>query len=130
MPATAASTGNPVASCSFCNKPNTAVKSLVAGPGVFICNECVELSAAIVADVAHISSEESARLRTRYAGLSAEEILDMLPGVARSASRIEADLTRWVNRLRDRGIGWQQIADALGTSIDAAQQRFGAERPV
>ncbi len=29
--------------CSFCGKPQDAVKKLIAGPGVFICNECVEL---------------------------------------------------------------------------------------
>ena len=129
MPATATSTDKPIASCSFCNKPNTAVKSLVAGPGVFICNECVELSAAIVADVAHPTPEESARLRAQFADRSAAEILDMLPGVARSAARIEAELARWVNRLRERGTDWQQIADALGTSVNAARQRFEAERP-
>lgn len=28
--------------CSFCNKPQDMVK-LIAGPGVFICNECVDL---------------------------------------------------------------------------------------
>jgi ClpX C4-type zinc finger len=130
MPATATSTDNPIASCSFCDKPNTAVQSLVAGPGVFICNECVELSAVIVADAAHTTPEERTRLRGQFADLSAEEILDMLPGVARSASRIEADLTRWVGRLRERGTDWQQIADALGMSIDAVRQRFEAERPV
>ncbi|MFM9413084.1 ATP-dependent Clp protease ATP-binding subunit ClpX [Peptococcus simiae] len=29
--------------CSFCGKPQDAVKKLIAGPGVFICNECVDL---------------------------------------------------------------------------------------
>jgi hypothetical protein len=29
--------------CSFCGKAATAVKKLVAGPNVFICNECVDL---------------------------------------------------------------------------------------
>jgi hypothetical protein len=130
MPATATSTDKPIASCSFCHKPNTAVKNLVAGPGVYICNECVELSAAIVADVAHTTPEESARLRAQFVGRSAEEILDMLPGVARSASRIEADLTRWVDRLREQGTDWQRIADALGMSIDTVRQRFEAKRPV
>ena len=28
--------------CSFCNKPQTEVKKLIAGPGIYICNECVE----------------------------------------------------------------------------------------
>ena len=30
-------------SCSFCGKSQSAVKKIVAGPGVFICDECVEL---------------------------------------------------------------------------------------
>lgn len=29
--------------CSFCGKEQADVGYLVAGPGVFICNECVEL---------------------------------------------------------------------------------------
>ena len=29
--------------CSFCGKPEEQVKRLVAGPGVYICNECVNL---------------------------------------------------------------------------------------
>ena len=29
--------------CSFCGKTSEQVRRLVAGPGVFICNECVEL---------------------------------------------------------------------------------------
>ena len=29
--------------CSFCSKPSTQVAKLVAGPRVFICNECVAL---------------------------------------------------------------------------------------
>ena len=127
MPASA--TDTPIASCSFCHKPNTAVQSLVAGPGVYICNECVELSAVIVADVAGKTPRETAKLRAQFGSRSAEEILAMLPGVARTASRIEADLARWVGRLRDQGTGWPQIASALGTSTDAAQQRFGAQQP-
>lgn len=129
MPATAPN-GKPVASCSFCGKPNTAVKTLVAGPGVYICNECVELSATIMADVASKTPEETAVLRAQFAGRSAEELLDMLPGAARSAARIEADLARWVSRLREQGTGWPQIAGALGTSVDAARQRFETGQPV
>jgi ClpX C4-type zinc finger protein len=130
MPDTAASTASPIASCSFCDKPNTAVQSLVAGPGVFICNECVELSAAIVAEVAEAAPEERAGLREQFASRSAEEILEMLPGMARTADRLEAEVARWVSRLREQGTGWQQIAGTLGTSTDAARQRFGAGRPV
>jgi ATP-dependent Clp protease ATP-binding subunit ClpX len=34
--------------CSFCGKPKNSVKLLIAGPGVFICNECVSLTAGIL----------------------------------------------------------------------------------
>lgn len=36
------------ASCSFCLKPNTEVARLVAGPGVYICNECVALCVQVI----------------------------------------------------------------------------------
>jgi ATP-dependent Clp protease ATP-binding subunit ClpX len=34
--------------CSFCSKSQAAVQKLIAGPGVFICDECVELCHRIV----------------------------------------------------------------------------------
>ena len=34
--------------CSFCGKPRSEVKKLIAGPNVYICNECVELCREIV----------------------------------------------------------------------------------
>ena len=36
--------------CSFCGKPQSQVRRLVAGPGVYICDECVEMCMDIVAD--------------------------------------------------------------------------------
>ena len=34
--------------CSFCGKTQDNVKKLVAGPGVYICNECVDLCTSII----------------------------------------------------------------------------------
>ena len=34
--------------CSFCGKPQNQVKRLIAGPNVFICNECIELCQEII----------------------------------------------------------------------------------
>lgn len=34
--------------CSFCGKDQDQVKKLVAGSGVYICNECIELCSEIV----------------------------------------------------------------------------------
>src|SRR5512133_3449711 len=36
--------------CSFCGKPQHQVRKLVAGPGVYICDECIELCCEIVDD--------------------------------------------------------------------------------
>jgi ATP-dependent Clp protease ATP-binding subunit ClpX len=34
--------------CSFCGKSHSEVKKLIAGPGVYICNECIEVCANIL----------------------------------------------------------------------------------
>lgn len=34
--------------CSFCNKTQDQVQTLIAGPGVFICDECIELCRSIM----------------------------------------------------------------------------------
>ena len=37
-------------SCAFCKKPQTEVKVLIAGPGVYICDECVVLCNGIITE--------------------------------------------------------------------------------
>jgi ATP-dependent Clp protease ATP-binding subunit ClpX len=39
-----------VLKCSFCGKEQDEVKKLIAGPTVYICNECIELCNEIIAD--------------------------------------------------------------------------------
>ncbi|NLZ49227.1 MAG: ATP-dependent Clp protease ATP-binding subunit ClpX [Clostridiales bacterium] len=36
--------------CSFCGKNQDQVRRLIAGPGVYICDECIELCSEIIAD--------------------------------------------------------------------------------
>ena len=45
--------------CSFCGKAQDEVFRLIAGPGVYICNECVELCSDILEDGAHFSKKRS-----------------------------------------------------------------------
>jgi hypothetical protein len=40
----------PVLRCSFCNKDQNDVRKLIAGPTVFICDDCVEICNEIIAD--------------------------------------------------------------------------------
>jgi ATP-dependent Clp protease ATP-binding subunit ClpX len=44
------SADNEVLRCSFCNKDQNDVRKLIAGPTVFICDECVEVCNDIIAD--------------------------------------------------------------------------------
>jgi ATP-dependent Clp protease ATP-binding subunit ClpX len=39
--------------CSFCGKAQEEVKKLIAGPAVYICDECIELCKDIIAEEAH-----------------------------------------------------------------------------
>lgn len=124
--ATATSARDGIASCSFCGKPDSKVHRLVAGPGVYICDECVDLCTAIIDDAARTSSEESARRRSEFYDRSPEDVLAMLPALARSAARVEAELAGWIARLREQGTDWETIADAAGMSADAARLCFEA----
>ena len=36
--------------CSFCNKTQEQVRKLIAGPGVYICDECIDICAEIIQD--------------------------------------------------------------------------------
>lgn len=40
----------PLLRCSFCNNDQEHVKHLIAGPDVFICDECIAIAAKIVED--------------------------------------------------------------------------------
>ena len=44
--------------CSFCKKTQTEVKTLIAGPGVYICDECIAFCRNIIEDEAEQSSQE------------------------------------------------------------------------
>lgn len=39
---------NDAVTCSFCGKSESQVNSMISGPGVYICNECVELAGTII----------------------------------------------------------------------------------
>ncbi|MEA2058473.1 MAG: ATP-dependent Clp protease ATP-binding subunit ClpX [Actinomycetota bacterium] len=52
--------GTELLKCSFCGKSQKQVKKLIAGPGVYICDECVELCNEIIdEELAEVSEEVS-----------------------------------------------------------------------
>jgi ATP-dependent Clp protease ATP-binding subunit ClpX len=50
MPDKKSSTGEKLLYCSFCGKSQHEVKKLIAGPSVFICDECIDLCNDIITD--------------------------------------------------------------------------------
>lgn len=61
--------------CSFCGKSQEQVRKLIAGPGVYICDECVDLCNEILDEELYDSS--SAFLTVVHAGASVAEPLSL-----------------------------------------------------
>jgi len=47
--------------CSFCNKNQHEVRKLIAGPSVFVCDECIDLCNDIIREEAQANARESIR---------------------------------------------------------------------
>ena len=126
MPQTRATqTAKRVYRCSFCGKAQTEVKTLVAGPGVFICDECVELCRQVV--------QKKRKLATREVPNSllpdeapTETLLNTLAGYNGAFERVDAAMQDVADILREREVSWATIGQALAVSRQAAWKRFGS----
>jgi ATP-dependent Clp protease ATP-binding subunit ClpX len=54
--------GDEVLRCSFCNKSQREVKKLIAGPTVFICDECVDICLDIIAEDRMLEQQQDTAL--------------------------------------------------------------------
>jgi hypothetical protein len=124
MASTDQSTGINLA-CSFCMKPPAAVRTVVLGPGVCVCDECVDLCAQIVAE--RREQPPGPSFATWQPQMSDEELLGHLPKVAAAQAQVERQLTDWVRQARGRGITWTRIGEALGMTRQSAWERFSGE---
>lgn len=105
--------------CSFCGKGGELVERLIAGPGVWICNECVGLANEILAN-------EST---TGFGSLGHKSDDELLAGMARldaSRAQVEQAVDEYARTLRERGVSWTRIGEALGISRQSAWERFSA----
>ena len=87
-------TGNgDVLRCSFCNKSQRDVKKLIAGPTVYICDECVDICLDIIAEdrVLETQAPETKLPKPK-------EIKEFLDGYVIGQARI-AELTDRIERL-------------------------------
>jgi ribosomal protein L37AE/L43A len=108
--------------CSFCGKAEDKVRRLVAGPGVFICDQCVQLCNEVLE-----SDAKRAELSIAPDSEVAEVLLDELRINATGLKQSEDQLQRAVNLLRKNQVAWSRIGEAIGTSRQAAWERFSGE---
>lgn len=93
-------TKKPGINCSFCKKNQTEVEKIVAGPNVYICNECIVLVSDIVSD----NTDGDGMRSTRTWGLfRAQDIFKKTPAKplcdALSPDATIADLLEAVDRI-------------------------------
>src|SRR4029453_18636472 len=109
--------------CSFCTKGDKEVRKLIAGPGVYICDECVRICNEILDDVGDGPSREI----PDWKKMSDEEILGFLPKMAKAGEQVDDSPPPWVGRLRERAVPWARIGGALGMARQSAWERFSGE---
>lgn len=119
-------TGEMVASCSFCLKPSTDVGTLVYGPGVYICDGCVALSSRLIA-TKPTSKQPKRRIAPWDAEAGLDAVLASLPRVAQAGKQADDILTQYVRRARALGATWAVIGRALGVARQSAWERFSGE---
>jgi hypothetical protein len=113
----------PVASCSFCLKPDNEVAKLVAGPGVYICNECVDLCSQVIGNPPSLPPG----LTSWEEDLNLDGVLASLPRMAKAGAQVERNLARFVLRARTLGATWAAIGGSLGITRQSAWERFSGE---
>ena len=115
-----------IVNCSFCQKASKEVAKLIAGPGVFICDECVGLCVEILATDASKPTDTPA-MPNWEERLSDDDLLATLPKVAALSAQVDHQLTHSVAHARSRGITWTRIGAALGMTRQSAWERFSGE---
>ena len=123
---TAPGTGAVQVNCSFCAKPSSAVAKVIAGPGVYICNECIRLCNDIL-EQEQQASPPGTQLPAWEAAMTDEEILALLPRISSVSAQTAASLQRLVTVLRGRGVTWARIGAALQITRQSAWERFSGE---
>jgi ATP-dependent Clp protease ATP-binding subunit ClpX len=121
--AEAAQTRKRLYRCSFCGKAQTEVGTLVAGPGVFICDECVQLCQAIIGKKPTTQQEVPGSLLPD--NTPTEKLLNILAGYNGAFESVDTAMQDIVDILRERDVSWATIGQALAVSRQAAWKRFG-----
>ena len=107
--------------CSFCGKSEKQVARLIGGgnrthPSVHICDACVGTCNKIL--------EATPAIFAGWDKMKDEELLAALKTAEAAVEATRAVLQTMIGELRRRNVSWEAIGKALGTSRQAAWERF------
>jgi ATP-dependent Clp protease ATP-binding subunit ClpX len=114
--------------CSFCGKSQHEVKKLIAGPAVFICNDCTGLCQKIIEAETEADAKKAAPEAkpdfTKPEQMATDRLLALLASAETTFERVGEQVQHHVDVLRDREVSWADIGKALSVSRQAAWRRF------
>ena len=123
--------------CSFCGKSQHEVVRVVAGPGVFICNDCVALCNQIIGDVAQQkargpgtqgqSGGDDLPTLKCWEALSDDDLLAEMVKAHGAHDNVDRAVAQFVAALRVREVSWARIGEAIGMTRQSAWERFSGE---
>lgn len=96
--------------CSFCGKSQKVVAKLIAGPGVYICNECVQLCVDIMSD----------------------QGLDVTPGSSAAELKVQVHnvmTTRRFAALRRLQVELSELSERFGAALSQLDSEGGPAEP-
>ncbi len=107
------------------------IAKLVAGPGVYICNECVDLCNQITTQELHrkVAQAPAAGSSTKsqdpttikaWDGLSDDGLLEEMVRAHAAHQNVDRAVAHHVAALRARGVSWARIGEALGMTRQSA----------
>ena len=101
------------ATCSFCGKDQDQVRKIIAGPAVFICDECTDLCNDIIAE-----EYDTGEARPPQAALPSGS---PVPGLACVLCRLPKD-TAELLMVSDRGLICTVCVDAIRAAVEQREK--------
>src|SRR6201746_2851819 len=103
--------GGDLLKCSFCGKSQKQVKKLIAGPGVYICDECIDLCNEIIEEELADTSE----LHVHHAR-KPHEIFEFLNGYVVGQDQAKVAFAK---ALKSIGTDYVGVSDGKPRSADS-----------
>lgn len=98
--------------CSFCGKSHKQVAKVIAGPGVYICNECITLCNDIIAEELFVGADGSIGWSDRDGAVGADGDAAVFEAWGRLTGRLGRSPTV-AELAADLGVGEDNVTDIL-----------------